>query len=72
MKKLFVAAIVVAFMLGFASCTVNGECECTFSAMGTVVTTQTYEDTTKSECKEAEKAGNEAGGGLATVKCVFR
>ena len=72
MKKLIVAAIVLAFMIGFASCNKINECECTFSALGTTVRVESFEDVSKSECKEAEEAGNKAGGGLVTVKCVFK
>ena len=73
MKKLFVAAIVSAFMSGFASCSKdNYECECTFSVLGTTVRVERSEDTTKKECQEAEKEGNAAGQGIVQVKCVVK
>jgi len=73
MKKLFSATIVLAFILGFASCSKDSyQCECTFSVAGTTVRTESFEDTTKKECKEAEDAGNESGLGIVTVKCVTK
>ena len=72
MKKLIVAAIVLAFIQGFASCNKTSQCECTFSALGTNIRVESYDDVSKSECKEAEEAGNKAGSGLVTVKCVFK
>ena len=74
MKKLFVTAIALVFMLGFASCNKdkNGLCECTFSALGVTTLVQKYDDVSKSECKEAEEAGNKSGQGVVTVKCVLK
>ena len=72
MKKLFVAALVSAFMSGFASCSKNNECECTFSVLGVTARVERFEDTTKKECQEAEREGNAAGQGIVQVKCVVK
>jgi len=72
MKKLIIAAVAFGLLFGFASCTKTGSCECAFSTLGTVVTVQEFDDVSKSDCKEAEEAGNKEGKGLVTVKCVFK
>ena len=74
MKKFFAAAIVTAFMSGLVSCSKDSlyQCECTFSVLGSTVKVESFEDTSKKECQEAEDAGNESGAGLVKVNCVVK
>ena len=67
MKKLFVVAVTLLFLLGFASC--KSECDCTVETMG-IKSTTSHGKMSKSDCKDVEKSANAAGGGLVTTKCV--
>ena len=68
MKKLFVAAAVALFVLGFASC--KGECECAWKDGSTTYDTTTHGNLSKADCKALEKTLNIFGD--ETIKCSIK
>jgi len=69
MKKIFLVLCVVALSFGAISC--QKECVCTITAPGVKPQVVREGNISSKKCKEAEKAGNDAGMGIAKVRCVM-
>jgi len=69
MKKIFLVLCVAT--LSFAAISCKKECVCTITAPGVATQVTSNGKISNKECRDAEKAGNDAGMGIAKVKCVM-